>query len=74
MSTHRFPELMTRAYAAGQKDERGKVRVVFVVDLDADSTNVDADWSTAHGAMVGEGRSGEQAFAALVARMEADHG
>ncbi len=74
MTTHRFPELMKRAYASGKKDANGRVRVVFVVELDADSTNVDADWSIAHGQTFAEGRSGEQAFASLVEKMEADRG
>lgn len=71
MSTHRFPELMKRAFASGKRDANGRVRVVFVVELDAQSTNVDADWTVANGSDYGEGRSGEQAFAALVEKMEA---
>lgn len=61
----RFPELMTRAYVAGCR------RVVFVVQLDESSTNVDSDWTAASGGVVGVGRSGEQAFAALVEKHEA---
>lgn len=74
MSNHRFPELLKRALAAGKRDANGRVRVAFVVELDEKSTNVDADWSVANGQTFAEGRSGEQAFAALVEKLETEHG
>jgi hypothetical protein len=64
---------MKRAYVAGQKID-GRVRVVFVVELDERSTNVDADWSVSSSGVHVAHRSGEQALAALVEVMEARNG
>ena len=70
----RFGSLMKRAFTAGTKDESGRVRVVFVVELEEKSTNTDAEWQTSSSKEYAEGRNGEQALASLVEKLEARNG
>lgn len=72
----RFGALMARAFAAGPRDERGRVLVAFVVALEERSTNIDAEWTVGLPAampafrLAVEHRNGEQGLGALVAELE----
>jgi hypothetical protein len=66
----RFPDFMRRLVRVGARGKNGKVRVVFVAELDEKSTGTDADWIVSSSGESGFGRSGEQAFADLVESLE----
>lgn len=68
----RFASLMRRVFDIGKPTAtQGKVRIVFVVDLDESSTGTDAEWSVSSQGLIVSGRNGETALAALADALDA---
>lgn len=67
----RFAGFMRRVFEIGRpKSKHGKVRIVFVVDLEDGSTGTDADWTVSSQGVIAKGRSGETALAQLATDLE----
>ena len=66
----RFHDLMSRVARSGARGSNGKIRIVFVVDLDERSTGTDSDWVVSTSGVSATGRSGEQALASVVEILE----